>query len=113
MGGSPKIDGGMTMKEQSQLQAEERAFQKEQERERREAAEATEARRVQREAAERDRIQRDEQAQIMTSTLAEAEAIKEAQSQVEASAKGTIGAANTKSLDFLGSLYTGINVNKL
>jgi hypothetical protein len=113
MGGSPKIDGGMTMKEQSQLQAEERAFLKEQELERRAAAEATEARRVQREASDRARMQKDEQAQVMAATLAEKASIEEAQAQTEAQAKGTIGAANTKSLDFLGSLYTGINVNKL
>jgi hypothetical protein len=113
MGGSPKIDGGMTLNEQQTLMREEREFQKQQEVERRAAAEATEARRVQREAADRDRLKREEEAAIMQSTQAEQTAIDEAAAQTEAQTKGTVGAANAQSLDFLGSLYTGINVNKL
>ena len=113
MGGSPKIDGGMTISEQQTLMREEREFQKQQENERRTAAEATEARRVQREAADRERIKREEEAAIMQSTQAEQAAIDEAASQTEAEQKGTIGASNKQSLDFLGSLYTGVNINKL
>ena len=113
MGGSPSIEGGMTISEQQTLMREEREFQKQQEDERRTAAEATEARRVQREAADRERIKREEEAAIMQSTQAEQAAIDEAASQTEAEQKGTIGASNKTSLDFLGSLYTGVNINKL
>jgi hypothetical protein len=113
MGGSPKIDGGMTLADQSKLMADERAFQKEQETERRIAAEATEARRVQREAADRERIKREENAAVMQATQAEQASIDEAAAQTEAEQKGTIGASNKTSLDFLGSLYTGVNINKL
>ena len=113
MGGSPSIEGGMTISEQQTLMREEREFQKQQENERRTAAEATEARRVQREAADRERIKREEEAAIMQSTQAEQAAIDEAASQTEAEQKGTIGASNKQSLDFLGSLYTGVNINKL
>ena len=113
MGGRPSIDGGMTISEQQTLMREEREFQKQQEDERRTAAEATEARRVQREAADRERIKREEEAAVMQSTQAEQAAIDEAASQTEAEQKGTIGASNKQSLDFLGSLYTGVNINKL
>lgn len=113
MGGSPKIDGGMTLADQSKLMADERAFQKEQENERRIAAEATESRRVQREAADRERIKREENAAVMQATQAEQAAIDEAAAQTEAQQKGTVGASNKSSLDFLGSLYTGVNINKL
>lgn len=113
MGGSPKIDGGMTLSEQQTLMKEEREFQKQQEDERRAAAEATEARRVQREAADRERIKREENAAVMQATQAEQAAIDEAASQTEAEQKGTVGASNKQSLDFLGSLYTGVNINKL
>ena len=77
MGGSPSIDGGMTLSEQQTLMKEEREFQKQQEDERRTAAEATEARRVQREAADRERIKREEEAAVMQATQAEQAAIDE------------------------------------
>ena len=92
MGGSPSIDGGMTISEQQTLMREEREFQKQQENERRTAAEATEARRVQREAADRERIKREEEAAVMQATQAEQAAIDEAAAQTEAEQKGTIGA---------------------
>lgn len=113
MGGSPSIDGGMTYDEQSRLMADEREFQKQQEQERREAAEASEARRVQREAADRERIKKEEETAVILSTRAEQAAIDESNAQTEAEQKGTIGASNKQSLDFLGSLYTGVNINKL
>ena len=49
----------------------------------------------------------------MQATQAEQAAIDEAAAQTEAEQKGTIGASNKTSLDFLGSLYTGVNINKL
>jgi hypothetical protein len=113
MGGSPSIDGGMTLSEQQTLMKDEREFQKQQEDERRAAAEASEARRVQREASDRERIKREEETAVILSTRAEQAAIDEAASQTEAEQKGTIGASNKQSLDFLGSLYTGVNINKL
>lgn len=106
MGGSPKIDGGMTYAEQKKLQEEEREFQATQERERRAAAEAAEQRRVKREAEERERIKMMEERAVTESTLAEEEARMEGMAQKSKEEEDE----EIKTVDFYSNLYKGINL---
>lgn len=106
MGGSPKIDGGMTYAEQKKLQEEEREFQATQERERRAAAEASEARRVKREAEERERMKVMEERAVNEAKMAEDEARMEA-SAIQAKEDEE---EEIKTVDFYSNLYKGINL---
>lgn len=111
MGGSPKIQGGMTFAEQQKLMQEERAFQKQQELERRQYAEEQEAKRIKKEEEERARIKAEEDARLAEIAAAETKAAKEAaylgQQEAE-STTATATGATTKLFDFYSALYSGM-----
>jgi len=109
MGGSPSISGGMTYAEQKKLMEDERAFQAQQENERRQAADDAETRRVARESADRERAKAQEQAATQEASAAEQEAILEASAQQSSFQSNSLQGKSTKALDFYSSLYNGVS----
>ena len=106
MGGSPKIDGGMTADEHRALLAEEREFQAEQETIRRERALEDEANRREEDRLERERLADEERLALEELEAAERATLGEISSQDEAEAD------NAMSVDFFGSLQKGISTTE-
>ena len=75
--GAPKIDGGMTKKEQEELLEDERRYQDENETKRRVLAKADEKEREAAAKTERDRIKAEELARVSEANMAEEEIIQE------------------------------------
>lgn len=113
MGSKPKVQGGMTAAEQQAQLDKEHAFQLEQEKQRRQWALEDEAKRQEAEAQQREQMKKEENAAIQRKTLAEQEAIMEAQAQATKDALASIDGQTGTTVDFLGSLTQGITSSKI